>query len=461
MPHVPHVPQPFEAALPSDFEQWPAPVRVMWRVILGSTAWRASGWAHVTWHELGEAVARALKLPKKCPEASVRRWLASLADRGEFVRRCFHRGEALPDGSLAWCDYWIVQPGDVMKARAPMIGGVITNDHPPDHAAPPVRRAPRQPFSACSGASKASELPLPPPVFKEDSRLSSRSGSGSRSEPSERMKLRPKLGESGDKTQVPELAPPVRMLAERLLRHYATASGVRVAHFRASSRAIVAACLDEMEGDDAAKEMRLRAVIAAAIAESQARGIAHPPLAYVFNVRHVRRRLERLAEAEHLAQKAADVGGDMFAAGFNSALAEARAELTAGLEPKALERARPFVDNRLVTDAARVAAFHELATARRGRPMPPLAKPARPAPRPAQDALQRDSRPLGSASRPARSQAVSGPEEALRALTALFATVTEPSSPARGVTEAPLTAAERAELEAAQVQARERWARAG
>ena len=278
------------------------------------------------------------------------------------------------------------------------------------------------------------------------------------------MKLSTKLGESGDETKGPELAAPVRMLAERLLRHYATASGVRVAHFRASSRAIVAACLDDMEGDDAAKEMRIRAVIADAIAESQARGIAHPPLAYVFNVRHVRRRLERLAEAEHLAQKATDVdaGGDMFAAGFDGALADARAELAAGVEPVALERARPFLDNRLVTDAARVAAFHELAARRRVRPSPPLSKTVRPAPKPAQDAPQRDSRPLGSPRRHRPPEAVSGPEDALRALAILFASVPDTPPLERGVaTEAPLTDDERAALEQAHAHAHARWGRAG
>ncbi len=442
-------------------------MRAVWRDILALSAWRSNGWAPVTIGPLGERIARALNRPK-CPHATVRRWLKWLADRGEFARRTVHRGERLPDGTVAWCDHWVVVPGDAMKARAgaapaPMIRGVITNDHPSDHGLSPSKVALSAVFFADSRAPEASVPPPPPPgetPFK-DSRLSSRSGSGSRSRHSERVKLRSKLGESGDETKGPELAPPVRMLAERILRHYATATGVRVAHFRAKSRAIVAACLDEIEGNDAAKEMRIRAVIADAIAESQARGIAHPPLGYVFNVRHVRRRLERLAEAEHLAQKAADVGGDMFAAGFNSALAEARAELTAGLEPKALERARPFVDNRLVTDAVRVAAFHEVAKARRGTPTPPpLARAVRPAPRPAQAAPQRDLRPLGSTPTYGPSRAVSGPEDALRALAALFETVTD-ASPRVSAAEVPLTVAERAELERAQEHARARWARAG
>jgi hypothetical protein len=466
MPPVPHVPQPFEAALPSDFEQWPAPMRAVWRDILALSAWRSNGWAPITIGPLGERVARVLNRPK-CPHATVRRWLTWLADRGEFARRTVHRGEPLPDGSVAWCDHWVVVPGDAMKARAgtapSMIRGVIMNDHPSDHGAPPSRAARSTGFSAGSGAPESEVPPRPPPreaPFK-NSPLSSRSGSGSRSES---LKLRSKLGESGDETKVSELAPPVRMLAERLLRHYATASGVRVVHFRASSRAIVAACLDEMEGDDAAREMRLRAVIASAIAESQTRGIAHPPLAYVFNVRHVRRRLERLAEAEHLAQKTADAdaGGDMFAAGFDGALADARTELAAGVEPKALERARPFVDNRLVTDAARVAAFHELAKTRRGTlAPPPLARAARPAPKRVQDAPQRDLHPLGSATTHGGSGDVSGPEDALRALAALFETVTDPSPAVRAATEVPLTAAERTALEAAQELARARWARAG
>jgi hypothetical protein len=183
----------------------------------------------------------------------------------------------------------------------------------------------------------------------------------------------------------------------------------------------------------------------------------------VFNVRHVRRRLERLAEAEHLALKTADAdaGGDMFAAGFDGALAEARAELAAGVEPKALERARPFVDNRLVTDAARVAAFQELAKTRRGTLVPrPFARTARPAPKPAHDAPQRDLNPLGSATTSGPSGAISGPEDALRALAALFETVTDPS-PVRPAPQVPLTAAERTALEAAQELARARWARAG
>ena len=114
---MPHEQRPFEAALPSDFDQWPAPVRVVWRELVRSSAWRASGWAHVTLRQLGEAVARALDRPK-CPPATVRRWLAWLGERGELARRCVRQGEALPDGSLAWCDHWIVLPGEAMKARA-------------------------------------------------------------------------------------------------------------------------------------------------------------------------------------------------------------------------------------------------------------------------------------------------------------------------------------------------------
>jgi hypothetical protein len=439
-------------------------MRVVWKELLASTAWRANAWAHVTLGQLGEAVARSRDCPKKYPRATVRRWLAWLVDRGEFERRCVPAGGTLPDGSVAWCPHWVVLPGQTMQARVrePMIPGRIIFNTSPDRreearrpngehseasrkqAGPAKRRAART-ASPARGAS-----PL-----KEDSCLSSFSGSGSRSE-TLKLRTKPRESEKGA-----ELAAPVRLLAEKVLRNYAEASGVRVVHFRASSRAIVAACLDEMEGDDAAKEMRLRAVIDNALAESRAHGIAHPPLAYVFSVRHVRRRLERLAEAEHLAQKAADAGGDMFAAGFDGALAEARAELAAGVAPTALDRARLFIDHRLVTDAARMAAFHALADAPVARPSPPLTKAARPLRRPAQDAPQRDLCPLGSASRPVRSEVVSGPEEALRALTALFATVTEPSPPPGGVTEAPLTAAERAELEAAQVQARARWARAG
>ena len=42
------------------------------------------------------------------------------------------------------------------------------------------------------------------------------------------------------------------------------------------------------------------------------------------------------ASAEHFAQKSVNAGGDMFAAGFDGALAEAHAELAAGVERKAL-----------------------------------------------------------------------------------------------------------------------------
>jgi hypothetical protein len=111
---MPHEHRPFEAALPSDFDQWPAPVRVVWRELLGSSAWRSAGWAHVTLRQLGEAVARTLDRPK-CPHATVRRWLAWLTERGELARRCVRQGEALPDGSRAWCDHWIVLPGEAMK----------------------------------------------------------------------------------------------------------------------------------------------------------------------------------------------------------------------------------------------------------------------------------------------------------------------------------------------------------
>jgi hypothetical protein len=120
-----------------------------------------------------------------------------------------------------------------------------------------------------------------------------------------------------DETKRPQLAPPVRMLAETPLRHYATASGERTsARPRAPSSRTTT------------RRWRCgRAVIPDALAESHARGIEHPPLAYVFSAQHVQRRLERLAEAEHLAQKTTDggAGGDMFAAGFDGALADVRA----------------------------------------------------------------------------------------------------------------------------------------
>jgi hypothetical protein len=451
---MPHEHRPFEAALPSDFDQWPAPVRVVWRELLGSSAWRSAGWAHVTLRQLGEAVARALNRPK-CPHATVRRWLAWLTERGELARRCVRQGEALPDGSRAWCDHWIVLPGDAMKARAqssPMIRGEIIFDLPPDHVARSAVRAPEAGFSRASVAS-ASSLPLPPTggeaPFK-DSRLSSLSGSGSRSET---LKLRTKPGESPNDAEGAALAPPVRMLAERILRHYATASGVRVTHFRASSRAVVAACLDEMEGSDAAKEMRLRAVIDDALRESQARGIAHPPLAYVFNGRHVRRRLERLAEAEHLALKATE-SADMFAEGFDRALGEARAEVRAGAPPvDALERVRPFVETGRVTDAKRLDALASLAE--------PGARTGQRLRKTAQDAPTRRRALEGADSLSTSSRGVYGPEEALRALTALLGEDGPPLPCPAPSTEILLTPEERAELEAAQELARARWARAG
>ncbi len=276
------------------------------------------------------------------------------------------------------------------------------------------------------------------------------------------MKLRTKRGENGEERQ-PALPPPTRILAEKLLRHYAAASGVPVTHFRAASRAQVATCLEEMEGDDAAKEARLCRAIDDAIAASRARGIAHPSLSFVFHVRHMRRRLERIAEADHLAQKAGEASGDMFAAGFDQALAEAGAELAAGVEATALERARPFVENRLVTDEARLARFHALlATSRRGRGAPPLAKTASAPPRMPQNAPRRVERPFAASVRSSALGPVCGPEDALRALASLFGTVTDPPSPSPCVAPTtPLTHAERAELETAQELARARWARAG
>ncbi len=469
MPPVPHVVQSFETALPSDFDQWPAPVRMVWRELVSSRGWRANAWTRVTFAELGEALGRSRDRPRMYPRATVRRWVSWLVKRGEFERRCVRRGEVLPDGSHAWCRHWIVLPGERMKARAGAATGIPVGiifdphgDHAEGAASLDVKRpahSTKQARCANEGAPRTAPSIVDAAPFKEDSRLSSLSGPESRSETS---KLRTKPGGSESMAKRGKLAPPVRHLAERVLRRYAEASGVRVAHFRASSRAMVAACLDEMEGDDAAKEMRLAAVIADAIGESQRRGIAHPPLAYVFNVLHVRRRLERLAEVEHLAQKAADVGGDMFASGFDGAIADARAELAAGLEPRALDRARPFVENRLVTDAARVAAFHKLAEAPRDRPALPLAKTARPAPKRAQDAPQRDSRPLGSPRRQRPSEAVSGPEDALRALAVLFASVPDtPPLSSRIATEASLTDHERAALEHAHAHAHVRWVRAG
>jgi hypothetical protein len=242
------------------------------------------------------------------------------------------------------------------------------------------------------------------------------------------------------------------MLAERLLRHYAEASGVQVAHFRAASRAVVAVCLNDMGGEDAAKEMRLRAVIDDAIAESRARGVAHPPIAFVFSLRHVRRRLERLAEAEHVARKAQE--GDMFAEGFDRALTEAHAELAnGGLPDAALERARPFVEAGRVRDAKRVDALAK-ASEPHGKDRDRIRKPR-------QDAPARESSRWAAESLLTAPGGVYAHADALRALRALLGEDEAPLPSRVPHAEIPLTPAERTALETAQELARARWARAG
>ncbi len=461
--------RPSEAApSPSDFDHWPALARVLWKELQASDAWRSHGWAHLTHRQLGEGMARTLDLPKRVPLATVKRWLTWLVLRGELARVRVASGETLPDGSVAWCPHWIVLPGDAMKARAtsPLsaIRRVIADDHTSDRSSDGVAGAPNPPILARSAANDAPPCsPTPERTPVKDSRLSSLSGSGSRSEPSQHakpMKLRTKLEEKPSAEKAPTLTPPVRMLAERLLRHYAEGSGMRVDHFRAASRAAVAACLDDLGGEDAAKEMRLRGVIDDAIAESRANGRAHPPIAFVFNLRHVRRRLERLAEAEHLAHKAveAEPEGDMFTAGFDHALEAGRAALAKGIpaEP-ALAQARAFVESGRITEARRLEAYDHLA---RRKP----AESPRPARRTAQDAPVAKMPPEGAAALTASPSGVYGPEDALRVLAALFGDDEEESapvvtnSPSMGV---PLTTAERAELESAQEDARARWARAG
>jgi hypothetical protein len=417
--------------VPLDFESWPAPARLLWTTLVLSTAWRSRGWAHVTLRQLASVLALAQRAT--CCTATVRRWLAWLERRAELERRCVPRGAPLPDGSLAWCDHWIVLPGEAMRTRGDGVSGggdrtVIPPLHPTVSLAASTRAAENTGERPCACGSRVSDPPLTPVPLK-DSRLFSSPGSGSRS--STPVKLRTKRAETekGQESSATTLAPPVRLLADRLLHHYAESSGATAKHFRARSRAAVAACLEDLEGTDAAKEMRMRAVIADAIAASRARGMAHPPIAFVFNVVHVRRRLERLAEADHLARKAAEAEtGDVFAA------------------------ARAANDERA---PERLGAT--LPATRRG----PLAKTGRALRKTPQNAPAAETPPWGASSILTSPGGVYGPEDALRELMALHGEgngAPAAPSPAASV---PLTAEERAELEAAQAAARVRWARAG
>src|SRR6476659_3387618 len=141
-----HEQRPRAAVPPADFDLWPPLARILWNGLQTFPALHAQGWAHLTHAQLGDAMARALAAPKRIPLATVRRWLGWLVDRGELARRCVARGDVLPDGRVAWCDHWLVMPGDAMKARGtserPTIRGLIDGDPPPDRSREGGGRAP-------------------------------------------------------------------------------------------------------------------------------------------------------------------------------------------------------------------------------------------------------------------------------------------------------------------------------
>jgi hypothetical protein len=121
-----------------------------------------------------------------------------------------------------------------------------------------------------------------------------------------------------DRSAEPPLGVEQRAAAAQLLKFYAACAGLPVAYFKSASFALVAKCLRDMDGSTEACEYRLRAVIEDAVAESLRGGYPRPTLEYVFGLKHVRRRLNRLAE-----QAAAVDESDGFAAGAARQLADA------------------------------------------------------------------------------------------------------------------------------------------
>ena len=367
--------RPTRAAMPENFDHWLPARRLLWRRIQESETW-PRGWAHVTLRRLAEGLGS---------KPTAKRALDWLIDAGEFERRVYGIGAELPGGGVAWCDVWYVVPGSAMRSRtgattAPrpdVIGGGITSDRSPDQ-------------NGEGGGSPEQGGPIatkPPPIPAKNKRLSlsedepSRSpsrtardeeprfkdsclGSGSFSRSgSKSSKSSSKVVPEGGGEEQPPVNPETRSLAERLLRHYAASADLPVKHFRRESIARVAECIDASIGED-----HHRAAIDDAVNESR-KNDHHPKLEFVFNRRHFARRLLRAAENANVAYKTDPAGEDPMLAGFTRTLDALDEALAGGADvAAALERARPYVENGVVTDAPLLARYRDLET----RAEPPI-----------------------------------------------------------------------------------------